>query len=293
VRELADIGGAALGRGDLAVYAVVVLAAGLHACWNFLAKAMKDQFVAFWLINLTAALLGGLLLVFGRPARPSWPYLISSIVIHIGYNAGLLASYRHGELGQTYPLARGVAPLLVALGAWAIGGEALSAGQICGLVVIALGLTSLVWSRGRASLADRRAVGAALATGLTIAAYSVIDGFGVRRAGSPVGYAGVLFLAEGSLVLIGLSIAKRQPLPGRPERAWLAGAFGGVLSVSAYLLVLWAQTRADLAIVSALRETSVIVGALLGAFVLHEGDTRRRVLAAIVVFAGTALLVAA
>ena len=158
---------------------------------------------------------------------------------------------------------------------------------------LAVGLTSLVWSRRAGLAGNRKAVILALATGLTIATYSVIDGVGVRHAGNPLAYAGVLFLGEGAAVAAVLMVRRRSWLPGQPERAWVAGVAGGVLSVLAYVLVLWAQTKADLAVVSALRETSVVVAALLGAFVLGEGQRRRRVAAAAVVVAGTVLLVLA
>jgi drug/metabolite transporter (DMT)-like permease len=278
--------------GHPGLLAAAAAAAVLHAVWNVMAKSMKDQVSAFWLINVTAMVCGALALAaVGWPKGGAWVFLAVSMVVHVGYNTTLLNSYRYGDIGQVYPLARGVAPLLVAVGAYAFVSESLAGWQMAGVLVVAAGLTSLVWSRRAGLVGDRRAVLLALATGLTIATYSVIDGVGVRHAGNPLAYAGVLFLGEGAAVAGILMVRRRSWLPARPEPAWVAGVAGGALSVLAYVLVLWAQTRADLAVVSALRETSVVVAALLGAFVLGEGGRRRRVAAAMVVVAGTALLV--
>jgi drug/metabolite transporter (DMT)-like permease len=257
-----------------------------------MAKSMKDQVSAFWLINVTAMACGALAVAaVGWPKGGAWAFLGASMGVHVGYNTALLNCYRYGDIGQVYPLARGVAPLLVAVGAYAFVGESLAGWQLAGVLVVAGGLTSLVWSRRAGLAADRKAVILALGTGLTIATYSVIDGVGVRHAGNPLAYAGVLFLGEGAAVAAVLMVRRRSLLPGRPERAWVAGVAGGALSVLAYVLVLWAQTKADLAVVSALRETSVVVAALLGAFILGEGEGGRRVAAAAVVVAGTTLLV--
>ncbi len=275
------------------VVVVAVLAASfLHASWNVLAKATKDQVVGFGVIAITAALWGALVLVVvGGPARASWPYLAVSAAIHVGYNVTLLNSYRFGELSRVYPLARGIAPLLVAGAAAVLTGETLDLAQIVGVGVVAGGLTSLVWIRGGRSLRDRRAVGLALATGVAIAGYSVVDGLGVRRSASPLGYAGALFLVESLVVAAGVGIRRGRSLLLAGRRAWAFGVAGGLLSVTAYSLVLWAQTRAALATVSALRETSVVVAALMGTVLLREGSGGKRVAAAAVVACGVALVV--
>ncbi|MDQ2728705.1 MAG: DMT family transporter [Actinomycetota bacterium] len=271
---------------------MVLVAAVLHAAWNAMAKAMKDQVVAFGLIGVTAIVWGVVVLVVARgPARAAWPFLALSAAIHVVYNVTLLNSYRFGDLSQVYPLARGLAPLLVAGGAEVVAGETLGPWQIVGVAVIAGGLTSLVWVRGRHPPGDRRALTLAVATGVAIAAYSVVDGLGVRRAASPLGYAGALFVAQDVVVVVAIVVLRRRRLLGDVNRRWGLGVLGGLLSVSAYSLVLWAQTRAPLATVSALRETSVVVAALFGTVLLREGSGRRRILAALVVVAGIALIV--
>ncbi len=154
------------------VMGVVLTAAVCHAGWNLMAKAMRDQVVAFWLINLASAACGaGMMLADGGPARAAWSYLAVSAFIHVGYNLSLLNSYRFGDLGQVYPLARGSAPLLVTGGAAAVAGEGLTGWQLLGVAVIAGSLISLVWSGGRRRLPrDRRAMLLAAATGIMIAA---------------------------------------------------------------------------------------------------------------------------
>lgn len=276
------------------VVGVVLVAAVSHAGWNLLAKAVHDQVVAFWLINLASAVCGaGILAAVGGPARAAWVYLVVSAFIHVGYNLSLLNSYRFGDLGQVYPLARGIAPLLVTGGAAAAAGEGLTTWQLIGVAVVAGGLTSLVWLGGHGRIRDRRAVALAVATGVMIAAYSLTDGLGVRHAHNPLGYAGALFVVESSVLVIALASWRRRLLPARLDRTWALGIAGGVLSVATYTAVLWAQTRLALGVVSSLRETSVVVAALLGTFFLHEGSGRRRLLAATVVCVGVALLVGA
>lgn len=275
----------------LGVVSVVLVASFLHAGWNVLAKAMKDQVVAFGLIAATAMLWGAAVLVVVRsPAPASWPYLAVSAAIHVVYNVTLLNSYRFGDLNQVYPLARGLAPLLVAGGAAVVAGETLAPWQVVGVAVVAGGLTSLVWARGRGSLRDRRALVLAVATGVAIAAYSIVDGLGVRRSASPLGYAGALFLAEGLVIVLGVIALRGRLLLRDVDRTWVLGILGGLLSVIAYSLVLWAQTHAALATVSALRETSIVVAALLGTVFLREGSGRRRTIAALVVAAGVVLM---
>lgn len=285
-------GGGGPGRGI--VVAIVLAAAVAHAGWNLLAKLIDDQVVAFWLINATCVLCGaGMWALAGSPRTAAWPYLLASVVLHVAYNVALLNSYRFGDLSHVYPLARGVAPLLVTGGAALVAGEGLSGLQLLGVAVIAGGLVSLVWLGDAAARRQGRPTLLAVLTGVIIAAYSLSDGLGVRHAHDTVGYAGALFVMESSILVVGLALSRRRLLPGRPDARWALGALGGACVVAAYAAVLWAQTHLELGVVSALRETSVIAGAIFGAVFLHEGSARRRVVAAVVVCAGVALLVVA
>ena len=270
--------------------AVVLIAMVMHATWNALAKAMSDQVVAFGLIAV-ASIASGIvaLTVVPFPSRASWGFLGASVLIHVGYNTALLNSYRFGDLGQTYPLARGVAPVLVAIGAFLGAGELPASRQWVALGVVCLGLVSLAHV-GTGTRSDRRAVLLALLTGLAISAYTVVDGLGVRRSGDVLGYAATLFVVENCLMLIGLCAVRKRPLTRGADRTWLLGALAGFLQVGAYAMVLWAQTRVALVTVSALRETSVVVAAIIGTVFLHEGHGRRRILAAAIVACGVILL---
>lgn len=273
------------------VLLAVLLAAVLHAVWNAIAHAITDRLVGFALIGAAATGCGALIvLVAPSPSRASWPFLATSASLHIAYNVLLLVCYQRGEFGQMYPLARGTSPWLVAIAATAFANESLSATRVAGVVVVSAGLASLVFAGGRPTRAELPAVGAALLTGVTIAAYTTLDGLGVRRAGTSLGYAGWLFLAQGSAMPM-IAAALRKERLWSAARPYLAvGLGGGVLSLIAYGLVLWAQTRGALAPIAALRETSVIVGAVIGTVVFHERFGRWRVVATVLVAGGVVLM---
>jgi drug/metabolite transporter (DMT)-like permease len=279
------------GGFDPAVVAAVLLAAVLHAVWNSLAKTVRDQLAGFAMLNLAslAMCLVALALV-AAPAPASRPFIALSALLHVGYQLALMRSYGGGELSQVYPLARGVAPLLVAAFAAAVVGERLGPLQLCGIVLISCGLASLTFGGRRPTRAERPTIGFALATGAFIAAYTVADGIGVRRAGGALSYATWLFLLESTLVLLIAVRLRGRSLGPAVRPIWWRGALGGVLALAAYGLVLWAQTRGALAAVAALRETSVVVAAAIGTLFLGERFGRLRVLAACLVAAGILLL---
>jgi drug/metabolite transporter (DMT)-like permease len=271
--------------------ALAVIGAGvLHATWNAMAKAIKDRYAGFALMGAAAAACGVvLLLVSPVPARAAWPWLCASAVLHGVYTALLARCYRHGDFNQVYPLARGTAPLLVALVAATTLGERLSLAQLAGIAAVCGGLGALALAGGNLR-AHRAAVAAALLTGVSIAGYTLLDGIGVRHSGSAPGYGGWLFLQEGTLVFgWAVAVRGRALLPGLAAH-WRPGLAGGVVSVVAYGVVLWAQTRGALAAVAALRETGVITGALIGVVAFKEPMGRPRIVAATVVAAGVALI---
>ena len=274
----------------LPVVAAVLLAAFLHAAWNAVAHAIADRLIGFALIGAAATAGGAVLtLVVGAPAPASWPYLAVSAALHVGYSLLLLRSYELGEFGQAYPLARGTSPWLVAIGAAAFAHETLTPPRLAGVAVISVGLASLVFA-GRLTRADVPAIGAALLTGVTIAAYTTVDGLGVRHAGGALGYAAWLFIAEGAVIPL-MAMAARLPDVDAPAPTTShAGLAGGVASIIAYGLVLWAQTRGALAPIAALRETSVIIGAIIGAVVFRERFGRWRIVATVLVAGGVALI---
>ena len=271
---------------------VLVLCAGvLHATWNAIASAIPDKTVAFALIGVAQAAIAVVVLpIVGVPRSGAVAFAAASAVIHVAYTAALLQSYRLGEFGRTYPLARGTAPLLVGAGAWLIAGEHLTALQIAGTCTIAAALTAIVFAGGRLRRADLPATAAALLTGVTIAAYTVVDGLGVRHAHNPAGYLALLFILETPAVLAIAGYRLRHRLNRRLLRNVPAGIAAGAISVLAYGIVVWAQTRGPLALVSALRETSVISAALIATLLFKEPFARRRLLPSIVVALGIVLI---
>jgi drug/metabolite transporter (DMT)-like permease len=269
----------------------VLLAAVLHAVWNALTHAVTDKLVGAALLSLAYVWWGLVALPFvGVPAVESWPMLLVSVVLHFFYFVTMMRSYRLGAFNQVYPLARGMSPWVVAIVAVTFVGERLSTVQLVGVFVVSLGLGCLVLARGRPHTEELPAILAAVLTGLWIAAYTVVDGIGVRQSGDPFAYAAWLFLLHG-LSLGGYAVAARgRPLFGELRRRWRLGAAAGVCSVLAYAFVLWAQNSGSLATVAALRETSVIVGAIIGAIAFREPFGRWRTVATVVVATGIVLL---
>ena len=273
------------------VVAAVLLAALLHASWNAIAHSVTDRLVGFALLGLaeTACALVALAFV-PAPARPSWPFLVAAASLHIGYTLLLMLTYHIGEFGQVYPLARGISPLLVALVATFVVGEALPLPHAVGILVISLGLLSLVFAGGRPRGDQRLAIAAAVATGVLIAGYTVVDGVGVRHSGTALGYTTWLFLLQGPVLPIVALVARRRRLVEDARGVWTPGLVAGVLSVGAYGLVLWAQTVGTLATVAALRESSIVFGAIFATVFFKEPFGRARIVASAAVVAGIVLL---
>jgi len=287
---------------SLTVTLAVLAAAVTHATWNAIAHGIKDQTLAFALIGVGGIVVAiPLIIVAAMPRADCWPYLLGSVAIHVFYNLLLMRCYRLGEFGQVYPLARGTSPLVVTILAAVFVHEHLALAQIAGVVVVSAGLAFLVLAGRRPRLAGgsggvappgkhRAAFLAAVGTGLTIAAYTTVDGVGVRLSASPVGYIGWLMLLESLGVPMFALARRRDVLLKQPRRILLAGLAAGALSVLAYGLVLWAQTRGALAPIAALRETSVIFGAIIGTLVFREPFGRTRIAATVLVVAGIVML---
>lgn len=271
---------------------LLVLGAGvLHALWNAIASAVEDKLVAFGLIGVSATVVAAVTLpLTGMPRSTAIVFALVSAVLHLAYNCGLMQSYRLGDFGHTYPLARGTAPLLVAAGAWVFADEHLDAVQLLGIATVAGGLTAIVFAGGRLRRAEMPATVAALLTGGAIASYTVVDGLGVRHAHDPLGYTALLFLLQGPVMVVVAGVRRRHDLAWATPRNLTAGLTAGALSLAAYGIVIWAQTQGPLALVSALRETSVISAAIIAAVVFHEPFGRRRLLPAAAVVAGIILI---
>jgi drug/metabolite transporter (DMT)-like permease len=254
-----------------------------------LVKAASDRALTLAAVACVHALGGGFLILISEPpALASWQPIIASTLIHYAYYLLLFQAYRLGDLSQVYPISRGLAPALVALGAFVIIGETLSPMGWAGLAAVCLGIGLLAIQRG-ATRADPRAVAVAVVLGLTIAAYSVADGIGVRLSESPTGYMGWLFLFEAPVVLAVLAKRVRNITPV-DLRMFGIGMIGGVLSVAAYGIVLYAKTIAPIGAVSAVRESSVIIAAFIGLLLFGERPWLSRLVSAGIVAAGVIAL---
>ena len=271
---------------------IVIGAGALHAAWNAIAKQLDDRLMALAVMGIPLTLCGGLALaVTGLPGRTAVAYAAVSAAIHVGYALALMNSYRLGAFNQVYPIARGTSPLVVAAGAYLFAGERLGTVPLAGVAVLAAGLMSLALSGGRLTRAGSPAVAVAVLTGLTIASYTVVDGLGVRAAHDAVAYAALMFALQGP-VFPAIAAFRRPAADWRDRPLLRRGTAAGALSVAAYGIVLWAQARAPLAEVAAIRETSVIFAALIGMTVFKEGFGTRRVAAAVVIATGIVLITA-
>lgn len=271
------------------VLTLVLTAAFLHAFWNALVKGAADRTLVLGLVNFGHLIFGiGLAVMFLPPARESWPFLVASTIVHFFYYGFLLLSYRLGDLSQVYPIARGISPPVVALSAWLIIGEVLSLAAWAGIFMISSGIGMLVFS-GKSTTTNGKAVATALITGLTIAAYTVIDGLGVRASQSPLGYIGWLFVLE-CFASLYIFYIRRDVLGAVPLKVLLTGILGGMVSSMAYGLAIYAKSLASLGTVSAIRESSVIIAAMIGVIWFGERPWKIRLLSAVVVASGVVVL---
>lgn len=273
-----------------AVVAVVLASAVLHATWNALAHGIRDRLVGFALIGVAYTVLAGLLCAFvGLPEPGAWPFVAATVVLHFVYTLALFASYQLGEFSQVYPLARGTSPWVVAVVSLTILGQSLPVWELVGVLVVSTGLVALVLAGGVPGRAELPALAAAFLTGLLIAAYTVVDGLGVHHT-SVWTYTGWAFFLEGPLVPLLALAVRRRALLAQALPSLTTGLLGGTVSLAAYGAVLWAQARGSLAPIAALRETSIIVGAIVGAIFFHERFGPWRTVAAVVVAAGIVLI---
>jgi len=274
------------------VFLAVLFAAACHAGWNALIKVGLDPLSTTTLISIGSAAVALVLVpVVGLPTLGAWPWLIASVAIHLVYFASLIESYRTGDLGQVYPIARGSAPLMTATATSIFVGEKLSLVGWTGIFALVAGVF-LLSARGGRDLAviDRRAIGFALFTAITICAYSVVDGIGARASVDPNAYSVWLFLGI-AVVMVPYALYRdgRDVVPAM-HLYWRRGLAGGALQVLSYGIAIWAMTAAPIAIVAALRETSVLFGAAIAVVVLKEPFRTIRVVAACLIVCGLILI---
>jgi drug/metabolite transporter (DMT)-like permease len=271
----------------LAVFFAILFAALLHAGWNALVKLGLDRFSSILLLALVQGGIALLLIpVFGLPAPAAWPWVLLGSALHSGYKLFLIRAYDHGDLSQVYPLARGTAPLIVTLASAAFLHEAPPPLRIAAVLAIAGGIMLMA---GRGGL-TRTALLWALGTACFTASYTMADGVGARLAGDASAFAMWMFALDG-LVMLGFGLAARGGgaiIALRP--AWRSGAAAGAMSLGSYWIAIWAFTQAPLAMVAALRETSVLFALLIAFFLLKERVEPQRWIAGALILVGIVLM---
>ncbi len=276
---------------DWTVTALVLLAALFHASWNAMTKSSADGFLAIWLMILFSGVIGAIGALFvPLPLAAAWPYLIVSAGIHLAYMLFLVSAYRLGDLSRVYPIARGLAPVVVALLAALFVDERPTVTQVVGLLLCCGAIVSLAFADTGISQVSGRAVAAAAAAGLMIASYTVVDGSGVRVAGNPLSYVAWSLLLDGIPLTFVVFYRRAGQIREFVRDNAVHSLAGGVMAATAYGIVLWAMSRGAMASVSSLRETSVVFAALIGTRLLGEPLGTRRMLAAIGVACGLVVL---
>jgi drug/metabolite transporter (DMT)-like permease len=263
---------------------LALIAAILHASWNAFLRTGADRLWSITVMSLAGSVIClPILFMLPVPALDAWPYILLSAGLQVGYSLFLVAAYRHGELGQVYPIVRGTVPLLVTLGGFFFFGEVLGPWQTLGVVLIAAGIMSLSLGKTRAATSS---ILFALTTGLIIACYSTVDSQGVRLVEQPIAYAIWVLFLFGLMITLAFTITRKGlVIDMRSPLTWKAAA-GGVVAMLAYGLVVVAYAYAPAGLVTAVRETSVVFAVLIGAMLLGEPLTLRRLLACLIVAGG-------
>lgn len=271
------------------VLLAVLVGALLHASWNALVKSSTDKTLDTALIHVLCSFYAiPLCLYLGLPDPQVWPYIAASLLVHVAYYFALAGAYRHGDLGLAYPLMRGTAPVLVALSSLVLLDEALTPLAWLGVLCVSCGL--LLLGAGGAMLAQKKAVVFALCNAVLIAIYTVVDAKGARLSGHVLQYAALLFALDGwPFAFLVLWQRKGAVMPYVRGR-WRLAAGGAAASLASYSIALWAMTVAPVALIAALRETSVLFAAILGAWLLKEPWTRPRVLGTLSIVLGVMAL---
>jgi len=271
----------------LDIMAVVLLGAVLHAAWNTLVRRAADKLLDTVLITSGAGILTAVLLpALPLPATESWPYLAASVLIHVIYFALVALAYHGAELSFAYPVMRGSAPVLSAVAVALLLNETPTPGGWLGILLVSGGVLLLATDAWRSGKLRKGPTLLALANAGVIAVYTLVDGQGARLSGHAFSYTGWMFLLT-AVLLFGLALVlKGRRMISHVRHGWQRGLLGGASTLASYGLALWAMTHAPIALVAALRETSVMFAAIMAAFFLAEPVTRLRVASIITVAAG-------
>lgn len=273
------------------VFLAILAAALLHAGWNSVVKLGLDRVSTVLLLAIVQALIALPILPFvTQPAMVAWPWILFAAMLHTGYKIFLIQAYAHADLSQAYPLARGTAPLIVALFSVAFLGVMFSALSVLAILFISAGILLMAFKGSDTGRMQGRALFYALGTAGFTASYTLVDGIGARIAGSPSGF--ILWMVLGDAVgmlAYGIWVRGRAALPGLLP-AWKTGLAAGAMSLGSYWIAVWAFTQAPIALVAALRESSILFAVLIAALVLREPVGRWRWISALAIALGVALM---
>jgi drug/metabolite transporter (DMT)-like permease len=269
------------------VFGIVLLAAALHASWNAIVKGAGDKILTTVLVTASASMLAAATLPLLRQPDPaSWPFILASVLLQVVYFVLVARTYDVADMSQTYPLMRGTAPLLVAMVSVLWLGAHLAAGMCVGIAVICLGILGMAAEVRR----NRQGLALALLNAVIIAAYTLIDGVGVRRSGAPASYTLWIFLLAGIPLTTWVIGTRTSSMIDYARRNWYFGVIGGAGTVASYGLALWAMTLAPIAVVAALRETSILFGVVISGMLLKERLGFARLAAACTIAIGAAVI---
>ncbi|WP_445403410.1 EamA family transporter [Acinetobacter vivianii] len=271
-----------------AIFVLILIAAACHATWNAIVKAGTNKFLTTVLVTASAAVLAAILLpFFPIPHSDSWPYILASTAIQILYFGLVAKIYRVADMGLTYPLMRGTAPLIVAIFGTFLLHEQLEFNAWIGIITISIGILSMILA---APKTGRKGIGLALLNAVLIAGYTLLDGHGIRLSGSPISYILWSFVLSGLIFLMFALKMQYRQMGAYFRLNWHLGLIGGIGSFFSYGLALWAMTFAPVAVVAALRETSILFATLISIFILKERINAVRIMSSGLILIGALIL---
>jgi drug/metabolite transporter (DMT)-like permease len=270
---------------------IVLIAALMNASWNALVKGGGDKLLTMVMITTAAAGVAAVALPFlPQPAPASWPFIAASVLLQAAYYVLLVGAYRHGDMSHVYPIMRGAAPLIVAALSAALIGEAVTGERWLGIGLICGGVLGMALHRPEHSVSHRTATAFALGNACVIASYTLVDGLGVRRSGAPAAYALWIFLLNGTEQLLLILIWRQREFAAYINGRRLQALAGGAATVASYGIALWAMTLAPVALVAALRETSILFATVISALMLKERVTPQRLACIVLIIGGAVTL---
>jgi len=276
---------------DWIVFLAVLAGAAMHAGWNALVKTGLDRTASIFLLALVQGAISLVLLpLFAFPSALSWPFIAVSAFLHSGYKIFLIRAYEHGDMSQVYPLARGSAPLIVAVVGIFLLHESLTVTKLAAVCAIGFGVMLMSSRLGSGDAMPKKALLFALGTAFFTASYTLVDGIGAQLSGTASGFTLWMFVGDGILMTIYALVVRGRDLRAALHGNFVSGFAAGSLSLGSYWIAIWAFTLAPIALVAALRETSVLFAMLIAVFLLGEKANGRRWLAALIILAGITLM---